>query len=137
MHLTRIKVCALAAYASSPTMYLSLSSMGTTLSTVPSPVVSSAIESGVVSIVVSSSWPGVSREKQRVRMARAYEAEGDWWWGWVGGLGGWVSGWAAWVQAVEEVGGGAWEGYVGGSREARGSRASSESSIVAVDVKAS
>ena len=57
--------------------------------------------------------------------------------GLVGGLGGWVSGWAAWVQAVEEVGGGAWEGYVAGSREARGSRASSESSIVAVDVKAS
>ena len=52
-------------------MYLSLSSIGTTLSTVPSPVVSSAIESGVVSMVVSSSWPGLSREKQRARIVRA------------------------------------------------------------------
>jgi hypothetical protein len=112
---TRIEVCALADYASSPTMYLSLSLMGTTLSTVPSPVVSSAIESGVVSIVVSSSWPGVRREKQRVRIERAYEEVGEWLWGEVGGVRwvgwvGWVSGraaWAAWVQAVEEVGGGA------------------------------
>ena len=91
-------------------MYLSLSSMGTTLSTVPSPVVSSAIESGVVSIVVSSSWPGVSREKQRVRIACAYEEMGEWWWGGVGGLGGWVSGWAS-VGAGR--GGGGWRSVRG------------------------
>ena len=65
-------------YASSPTMYLSLSSMGTTLSTVPSPVVSSAIESGFVSMVVSSSWPGLSREKQRARIVRACGDAGEW-----------------------------------------------------------
>ena len=76
-------------------MYLSLSLMGTTLSTVPSPVVSSAIESGVVSIVVSSSWPGVRREKQRVRIERAYEEVGEWLWGEVGGVR-----WVGWVSAV-------------------------------------
>merc|ERR1711920_874403 len=54
-----------------PQRYLSRSSMGTTLSTLPSPVVSKAMESGSLLIVVSRSCPGVRRVKQRSRIACA------------------------------------------------------------------